>query len=293
MNRLRPFSYFEPKSLAEAVQILAEQGPSARPLAGGTDLLVRMKTGLFKPGALVNLKRIPGLGQIEPGQAGLHIGALAKVSALERSPAVKASYPVLAQAAGLLGAPPVRALATVGGNIGRASPASDLAPALIVLNAKALVSGPAGERRIPVAQVMAGPGATSLAPAEVITSFALPAPLPHTGAAYLKLGRREGMDCALVGAAAWLRLAEGGSRAVEARIVLSSVGPTPWRAAQAEQAVLSGTLNDGLLDEAARLAAQEIKPMSDMRASEAFRRQAASALTQRALMAAWEMARKV
>lgn len=292
MNRLKPFSYFEPTSLEEAVEILGEQGPSAVPFAGGTDLLVRMKIGLVRPSALINLKRIAGFDQIEMGKSGARIGALAKVAALESSDLIREQYPMVAQAAGVLGGPPVRSLATLGGNIGRASPASDMAPALLALDAKARVKGPDGERTLAVKQIFSGPGVTSLSPAELITSFELPPKKDRSGGVYLKIGRRQGMDCALVGVAAWLRLGEDDGLAAEVKIAFSSVGPTPLRSVQAEQALLSGTLTRQSLEEAAKVASEEITPMSDMRASESYRRQAARALTLRALVAALETAQK-
>ena len=147
MNRLRPFSYFEPMTLREAVDILSEKGDDALPLAGGTDLLVRMKRGHITPSALVNLKRIQGLNQIrdETGK-GTRIGALASISTIEDSPLIHAKHPVLGQAAGVVGSPSVRNLATLGGNIGRASPASDMAPSLMVLGARVATAGPSGAR---------------------------------------------------------------------------------------------------------------------------------------------------
>ena len=144
MKRLREFEYYEPASMPEAVQILSAAGDGARVLAGGTDLLVDMKMGRMRPSTVVNLKGIPGLVGVEDDEGGTRIGALTKVTDVEASTLVQQRHPALAQAASVLASPPVRALATIGGNVGRASPASDLGPALIVHDARATIAGAGG-----------------------------------------------------------------------------------------------------------------------------------------------------
>src|SRR5512147_3182208 len=147
MKKLPPFDYFEPDTLSEAIQILAREGERTMPLAGGTDVLVRMKKGEIHPAALVSLKGIPRLQQIETRSGnGLSIGALVSISAIEYSETVQREYPLLARAAEVLGAPSIRNLATIGGNIGRASPAADMAPSLMVLGARVAIEGPRGTR---------------------------------------------------------------------------------------------------------------------------------------------------
>jgi carbon-monoxide dehydrogenase medium subunit len=273
------------------VRILADLGKTARPLAGGTDLLVRMKRGTFTPAALVNLKRIPALDAIarEP-EGGVRIGALAPISAIQSSMLVRSTHPVLAQAASLVGSPSIRNLATLGGNIGRASPASDMAPALIVLAAVVAAEGLSGTRELGLEELFAGPGTTRLAPGEVITSFLLPEMMPHAGAAYLRLGRREGMECALVGAAAFLALSSRADSVREARVALASVAPVPLRAKKAEEVLRSGPLSDARMREAARAAAEESSPLTDMRASGAYRKAMVRVMTYRALRASLQMA---
>lgn len=292
MIRLRAFSYFEPSTLSEAIEILSEQGAVAYPLAGGTDLLVRMKTGLIKPSALVNLKRIAGLDQIiEENGKGVRIGALTPLIALEQSPLIRSTHPVMVQAVGVLGSPPVRTLGTLGGNIGRASPASDMAPALIVLQARVAIKGPKGERESQIEEIFTGPGEIALAPAEVITSFFLPVIPPHSGAVYLKMGRREGMDCALAGVATSLTLSGKKPEAKGARIALSAVAPVPFRARKAEAIILSDPPSEKRMREAAKIASEEISPITDFRASGSYRREIVKALTFRALMESFEQAR--
>jgi carbon-monoxide dehydrogenase medium subunit len=292
MKRLKPFEYREPNTLEEAMTILAGEGPRAFALAGGTDLLVRMKQGVLAPSLLVNLKRIAGLDRIERSAGGgMAIGALAPIAAVERSGAVRQSYPVLLQAAGLLGSPSIRSLATLGGNVGRASPAADMVPALIALKARVVAEGPAGKKEVPIDAFFKGPGATVLEPAEIITVIFLPDPAPASGAAYLKLGRREGMDCALVGVAAALSLA-GNDRVVEARLAIASCGPVPLRAESAEAILLAGPLDVGRLREAARTTAENSCPITDMRACSDYRKEMVEVLAFRALRDAWQTARR-
>jgi len=284
LKPLKPFDYFEPETLPEAGRIQSERGDGAYLLAGGTDLLVRMKKGEIQATALVNLKRIPGLNGIQPTpEPGLSVGALTPISVLEQSSLVRGKYPVLAQAAGVLASPSIRNLATLGGNIGRASPASDMAPPLMVLAGCISAEGPKGKRELPLESIFAGPGKTTLKPGEVITSFRLPEMPPRSGAVYLKLGRREGMDLALVGVAVFLNFAAGSDRPAEARIALASVAPIPIRARKAEEEILSGPLTEERVRKAALAAVSDASPLSDLRASASYRREMIRVLTCRAI----------
>ena len=283
MKPLKPFDYFEPETLFEASRIFSEKEEGAFFLAGGTDLLVRMKKREVQPSALINLKRIPDLSGIEENpEKSLSIGALTPISTLVQSSLIRSESPVLSQAAGLLGSPSIRNLATLGGNIGRASPASDMAPPLMVLAARVSVEGSEGKREFPLESLFAGPGKTLLKPGEMMTSFGVPKMPSHSGAAYLKLGRREGMDLALVGVAVFLRLDEKGETA-EARIALASVAPIPIRAGKAEEELLSGPMTEDRVRKAAMAAASDSCPISDMRASASYRREMIEVFTRRAI----------
>jgi carbon-monoxide dehydrogenase medium subunit len=282
MKRLKKFVYFEATSVKEAVEILSEKD-GAFPLAGGTDLLVRMKRGEIRPATLVNLKHIQDLKRIKSGSGkGTTIGALASISDIQCSPVVRAKHPLLIQAAGVLGVPSIRNLATIGGNIGRASPASDMSPSLMILQARIMTAGPKGEREVGLNEILAGPGITTLAKGEIITAFFIPEPAPGTGTAYLKLGRRAGgADCALVGVATLLTVENNEVQSVG--IALSSVGPKPIRALKAEQVVMSGPLGEERIKEAARAAADEVNPITDLRCSASYRKEMVKVLTYRAL----------
>ena len=245
-----------------------------------------MKRDAIRPAALVNLKRIRELDGIQiEKDGGTRIGALTTIADIENSTEIQKHHPVLVQAAGVLGAQPLRNLATIGGNIGRASPASDMAPSLMVLQARVATEGASGPKERAVDKIFAGPGSTTLSDGEIMTAFFFPAMAPHTGAAYLKMGRRSGGgDCALVGVAALLTLGSGEARAV--RIAMSSVGPTPRRAKKAEEVILSGTLTEERMRQAARAAAEEAAPITDMRCSASYRKEIIKVLTFRALQEA-------
>ena len=287
MKRLRPFAYFEPATMKEAVEIAVERGNGTYFLAGGTDLFVRMKRGEISPSTLVNLKRVKGLNQIDrDSKGGLRIGSLARISEIEGSPLVLSTHPVLAQAAGVLGSPSIRNLATLGGNIGRASPASDTAPALMVLQARVSVEGPHGKKELALDQLFLEPGKTTLSSSEVIAFFHIAQMAPHTKAIYLKLGRRAAVDCALVGVAALIGRSTGGSEVTEVRIALASVGPTPLRAHKAEEILLSGSLTEDRIKKAAEAAVEDASPITDMRASLPYRKEMIKVLTHRALLEA-------
>lgn len=283
MKPLKPFDYFAPQCLPEASTLLVERGETARLLAGGTDLLVRMKKGEINPSTLINLKGIQGLNGIEgdPEQA-LSIGALTPISALMQSSIIHLAFPVLAQAAGLLGSPPIRNLATLGGNIGRASPASDMAPSLMVLMARVSVEGPGGKRELPLESIFAGPGKINLKAGDVMTAFRVPKMPPRSAAVYLKLGRREGMDLALVGVAVFLQLNEKGET-TGARIALASVAPIPIRARKAEEELLFGPITGDRARKAALAAVADSCPISDMRASASYRKEMIEVFTRRAV----------
>lgn len=290
MKRLREFEYYEPASLDEAVQILAAAGDGARVLAGGTDLIVDMKTGRMRPSTVVNLKRIPRLAGVDDDAGGTRIGALAKVPVVEASPLVRQRHPALAQAASILASPPVRALATIGGNVGRASPASDLGPAVIVHGARAAIEGVGGAREEAVEDLYVGPGVTSLAWSDIITSLVLPEPPPRFGSAHVKLGKRgSGTDIALAGVSASVVIGDGGE-ILDCRVALASLGPIPFRALGTESLLRSEVPTEALLTAAAEAASGEAKPIGDMRARASYRTTLARVLTLRALRGAMEAA---
>lgn len=281
------FEYFEPKTLSEAVSLLKEHASKAKILAGGTDLITQMEDKLVRPEYVINLKRIPGLEDIGTNDSGVRIGALTKMRVIQKSSLIIQKYPALAEAAGEVGSVQIRNLATLGGNVCNASPAGDTLPALLALEATIKIAGPSGERTIPIREFFLGPRKTVLADGEIVMSFFLPTPPPHSGSKYIKLTIRRLMDLAFVGVAAAVTMdGMDGKVCQDVKIALGAVAPTVIRATNAENMLKGQTLTDDLLMRAGDSAAQESKPISDLRASAEYRREMVAVLTRRAVKAA-------
>lgn len=285
------FEYIRARTLEEALQLLADCGPEARVLAGGTDLLPEMRSGKLAPRYLIDISRLAELQGIrateEEGEEGLIIGALTTVREVETSPLLVGGYRVLAQAAGTLGSVQVRNRATIGGNLCHAAPSADTAPALLVLDAQAEIAGPEGRERIPLEQFFLGPGQTILGPGQLLVNLYLPRPAAGTAGVYIKHSLRRAMDLAFVGVAALLSVSDGHLQKV--RIALGAVAPTPMRARQAEEVLLArGDLSPATIAEAARVAAEEARPIDDIRSTAWYRRRMVEVETRRALAQAAE-----
>jgi carbon-monoxide dehydrogenase medium subunit len=277
---MKPFEYFAPASIAEASDILARYEGSARVIAGGTDLLLKMKADRLAPKAVINIKRIPDLRGLAMNSQ-LSIGALTTLEELRRSPLVRQHFAALADAAATMASIQIRNLATIGGNLCNAAPSADLAPILIALRAVARIAGSHGERRVPLDEFFLGPGKTVLAVDELLAAVEVPP--PNGPALYLKHAPRECMDIAVVGVGLSLRMAD--QRCVEARLVLGAVAPTPLRARRAEDELIGGAPTPDRIARAARLAAEEAQPIDDVRGAAWYRRKMVEVLTQRGLTA--------
>ena len=288
---MKSFDYHTPQSMREAVVLLGALGDRACLLAGGTDLLVEMKENIKQPTDIVDLKHLPGLARLSfDPKTGLDIGAMVTVSQVAASDPVQRHYPALAYAAAKLGSPQVRNLATVAGNICRAAPSADTPPPLIAAGAKVCIFGPQGGREVRLEDFFTGPGQTVLSSDEILQSISVPCPEPHSGAAYIKHGRRKAMELAAVGVAASLTL--DGEKCSRVRIVLGAVAPTPMRAGRAEKLLEHKAIDQAAIEAAAKLAMEESKPISDVRASAEYRRDMVGVLTNRALTRALAMARE-
>lgn len=277
---LKPFDYFEPTTIKEAVQILSRYGTKAKLLAGGVDLVARMRRHQVQPQYVVSILSIPGLDYIHSDEAGLSFGALATIRSIELSPIVKNDYTVLYEAASQIASVQVKTMGTAVGNLCVATPASDIAAALYALGAKLRIAGPSGERTIPVEDLFVGVNRTVLEPGEIVTEVMLPSPAPQTGGAFLKLVRTAS-DIAKVNVAVSLTVTDNTCR--EARIVLGSVAPTVIRATQAEEALRSSTLEPKVIEEVAQLATGEAKPITDLRSTIEYRREMVRVLVRRAV----------
>jgi len=288
---LKPFEYFAPTTLADAVSLLDQYGndPSAgaqgRALAGGTDLLIRVKRKQWMPRAVVSLRRVPGLRDISlDGE--LRLGALVTLNDLVRSPIIREHCPVLAYTASKMAGVQVRNLATVGGNLCNASPAADTAPPLIALNARAAIVGKNGERVVPLDEFFVGVGKSVLAPGEILREILVPRDEVWR-VSFVKLEHREAMDISIVSVAVSLRIENRQSKiknCQDARIVLGAVAPTPMRARRAEEVLRGKELTEDRIREAARVAASECQPIDDVRGSAWYRRAMVEVLARRQLL---------
>jgi CO/xanthine dehydrogenase FAD-binding subunit len=282
---LRPsFAYHRPATLEEACRLLAAE-PRAAILAGGTDLMVHLRQpqrGKCPP-AVVNVKRIPGLAEIHASADAIRIGALATLATLIEHPVIQAEYPVLPFTARYMGSPAIRHLATVGGNVCNASPAADLPPVLLTLDAKVEIVGPSGPRRLALERFFRGPGQTALATGEIVAWIEFPR--RHAGwvLRYERLDVRRAMDIAIAGVALALRC--HGSRVAEARLALGAVAPVPLRVSEAEAALVAGGLHPNAIERVVELAVAAARPIDDVRATAEYRRDMVGTLLRRALAA--------
>ncbi len=243
---MQPFAYARPTTLAEAVALLAEHGPDARVLAGGTDLVIRLRDGTVAPRLVVDVKRIPELAPgIRAGDGGsLVIGATTAMTEIAAHPVIRRDVAALAEAAAVVGSVQIRNRATLAGNLCNASPAADTAPALLVHGAVVVVAGPTGERRIPLDAFFVRSGVTTLGPAELVTAVELPAPAERIASAHERRTRRRGHDLASV------TVAVGVDARGTASVSFGSVGPRPLLRVDA-----SGVLGDPAADDDAVAAA--------------------------------------
>jgi carbon-monoxide dehydrogenase medium subunit len=284
MKRTEPFEMYQPASLQEASRLLKEKGPGGRFLAGGTDLVIAMKEKGLVPKYVVDLKRIPGLTGIRENSDGtITIGALTTMREIETSPLLKKKYPFLAQSAAEVGSIQIRNRATIGGNMANATPSADVAPSLIALNAIAKIVGANGERTVSLEDFFRGPGQSVMTADEILTEITIPKAAARLVGEYMKFSPREMMDLAYVGVAVAYGLGDQ-RRCESVRIVLGAVAPTPIRARRAEAAVEGQVMTETLAEKAGQIAAEESKPISDVRSSADYRRAMVAAMTKRALL---------
>ncbi len=284
--------YVAPSSPEEAAGALATGGPTARALGGGTDLLVQLRSGRFRGGLVVDLKRIPGLIGIRQGADGsFAIGAATPGAMISEHAGLVAAWPGVAEAAALIGSTQIQGRASMAGNLCNASPAADSVPALVAAEASCVIVGPSGRRTAAVEEIPIGPGRTSLASGEFVLEIRLPPRKPRAADAYLRSIPRTEMDIAVVGAGVNLGLDADGV-ITDARVALGAVGPTVILAIDAGKSLLGTRLDEatlGKLDAAARAVAS---PISDKRGTAEFRTKIAGVLARRAAMIAFARAQQ-
>ncbi len=282
--------YEAPGSVDAAVALLSEGGTGARVLAGGTDLLVQMRSGLVEPSMVVDIKHLPETREIAAEDGGFRVGAAVNGAELGEHRELKAMWPGVVEAAELIGSTQIQGRASMGGNLCNASPAADTVPALIAARATCTVAGPRGRREVPVETVCTGPGRTSLARGELVVSFHLPPRPARSGDAYLRFIPRTEMDIAVVGAGVSLTLDTTGT-CTQAVVSLGAVAPTVLRVPEAAEALIGTRLEDDAMEALARAASAACRPIDDKRGTVDFRIRVAGVLAQRAARIAGDRAR--
>jgi carbon-monoxide dehydrogenase medium subunit len=289
---MKNFEYLEPTTVAEACALLKQHGGGeAKVFAGGSHLTILMKQGLYEPKSLVNIKKIPELKGIRfDASEGLSIGALVTHRELETSALVKERFPVLCEAEREVANIRVRNMGTVGGNLASGEPLTDLSQIFISLDGKAKITGPNGQRIIPVEELFVDFYTTSLAEDEILTQVVLPPLPPRSGIEYIRFSSSSVVDKPSAGVAVRLTLETSSETVQAARIVLGCVGATPVRARKGEALITGKKLTLELVEEVGGIASQECSPTSDLRGSEQYKRAIVGTLVKRAAAKAYERA---
>jgi aerobic carbon-monoxide dehydrogenase medium subunit len=281
--------YTAPETVKAAVALLAKAKGSAYVLAGGSDLLVRMKGGFIEPDLVVDIKRIKAMREVKKSASGFSIGAAVPCAALGENKALVKAWPGVVEAANLIGSKQIQGRCTITGNLCNAGPAADSVPALVAAGAKAVVQGPKGKRLVPVEQIPVGPGKTSLKKGELVEAIQLPARKPRSGDAYLRFIPRSEMDIAVVSAGVNLTLDAKGV-VTDARVALGAVAPTVLLVPAAAKALIGSKLDDVALDKLGQAASAACRPIDDKRGTIEFRTKVAAVLAKRAAKIAYARA---
>ena len=282
-------SYVAPKTVDDAVKALANATGLAKILAGGTDLLVQLRSGRSKPGLIVDPKGIPGMIGIKEANGAFIIGAATPGAVISDHAGLTKAYPGVVEGMDLIGSTQIQGRATLAGNLCNASPAADGVPALVAIGATCVIVGPKGKREVPVEKIPTGPGTTSLAKDEFILEFKLPKPAARSCDAYLRFIPRTEMDIAVVGCAVAVTLDDKGV-CTAARVVLGAVAPTLLVVAGAAKALIGHTLDEATLKNLAAAASAACKPITDKRGTIEFRIKIAGVLARRAAAIAFQRA---
>jgi carbon-monoxide dehydrogenase medium subunit len=286
------FHYHEPSTLEEALHLLSELGGNAKVLAGGTDLLVRMKLKIDKPAHVVSITRVPGMNATIPREKhSVTIGAAVTAAEVSRHELLMDKFTPLALAASRLGAPMIRNRATIGGNVVNARPAADFSPALMALNATGKLKSAWGEREVNFNEFFRGPGDTVMEPNELLTAINIETPAPWSGGAYIKLGARKTLEISMVNVAVLVTLRSADGPIVDVKIALGAVAPTPVRAYAAEELLIGEVPSDALFQKAGEVGVGMCSPITDHRGTMEYRCVMIEVLVKRALGRAVERAR--
>ena len=284
---MQDFEYVAPTTLDEAVRLMAESGPNAKALAGGTDVIVQLRGGRFQIERLVDVKKVPEMNELSYSEAnGLTVGAAVPCCLIYENETVIKHYPGLVDAAFLIGGIQIQARATLGGNLCNSSPSGDTIPALMVLGGIADVAGPNGRRSIPIEEFCTAPGRNQLQDGELLVSMNFPAPKPNSGAAFLRFIPRNEMDIAIANSGVSVILDDAKEKVVLAKIAVGAVAPTPRMAQAAADAMVGKEASEATIEEAAEAAKAVASPINDMRGTVKQRIHLVGILTKRALRTA-------
>ncbi len=294
---LPKFTYLEPCTLSEACTMLASHNSDgARVLAGGTDILVDLKQRIFPRDQrmknisyLISLCRIPELYNITMTDSSITVGAMVTMTEVAEHPAIIQHLQGLAEGASEVGSPLVRNRGTLAGNIANSRPAADTAGPVIALTGVIIVEGINGERRIPSSEFFIGPGKNILQHDEIIRAIEFPISQNPKGSAYVKLAVRKALDISIVGVSTYIELNKDNT-AKDARVCLTSVGPTPIVSLKARDTIIGKTLSEDVLNKAAEAAKSDARPIDDYRGSAWYRKEMVYTLTKRMLKKSWERA---
>ena len=281
---MKDFEYYAPKTLRETVSLLAEKNGDARILAGGTDLIVQLRSKRFETERVIDIKHVSELNELSFGnRKGLIIGAGVPCWRIYNDAEVVDRYPGLIDSASIIGGIQIQGRATLGGNLCNASPSADTTPSLIAHSAVCHIVGPEGKRSMPVEEFCVAPGKNALNPGELLVSLQIPANKKNQGAHYQRFIPRNEMDIAVVGVGSWVELANRGKEFKKARIALASVGPTPIFASAASEALVGQAVSDEAIAAAGEAAQSVARPISDMRGPAEFRMHLVGVLVKRTL----------
>ena len=288
---MHPFNYVAPVTVKEAIDILEKHGDRARPLAGGTDLLVQARCNKWDLDAVVDVKKIPEAMQLDVSNNGLTIGAGVPCYQIYDHEKIKSDYPGIVDGAFIIGGIQIQSRAAIGGNLCNAAPSGDAICPLIVYDATANIAGPSGNRDVSVEDFCVGPGKTVLKNGELLVIISVPKPPSGFGAACERFIPRNEMDIAVAAVAVSVTLDNSGTNFESVRIALASVGPTPIFATKASNSLKGKSINESSISEAAAIAKDESSPISDMRGTIEHRKQLIEVITKRMLNEAVKRAR--
>ncbi len=289
---MQAIEYLAPTSLDEAIKVLASRGPTARVLAGGTDVIIQAREGRRDVRVMVDVKQIAETTDLKLAPDGsLRVGAATACARIYADAEIARRFPALIDSASLIGGIQIQSRASLGGNLCNSSPAADSIPTLIVLGAVCEIAGPSGRRAVPVEDFCTAPGQNVLQPGELLVALTFPSPKPNSGAAFERFIPRNEMDIAVVNAAASVTLSADGSKFESARVAIGAVAPTPLFVKAAGDALGGKPVSSETIDAAGAAAAAAAKPITDMRGSAAQRTHLAGVLTKRVINRAVERAR--